>query len=355
MIAGGIFLNTKIYELDEKNIDMDIIKAAADIIRKNGTVIFPTETVYGLGANGLSTEAARSIFAAKGRPADNPLIVHISCIDMLLYVIGETLSDKAKLLIEKFWPGPLTLIFKKSSVIPIEVTAGLDTVAVRMPDNKIALELIKQSGLPIAAPSANISGKPSPTKSEHVIADMDDKVDAILCGSNSRVGLESTVLDLSGEVPTILRPGGITYEELSAVLGQVKIDKGLVDSETVPKAPGMKYTHYAPEAAMTIVRGELEAVVNTILKLATEQKSKGKKVGILATDETKHHYKDGLVISMGSRENMYTAAARVFDTLREFDKQQVDIIFAEALNEESIGMAVMNRLKKAAGFNIIEV
>lgn len=348
-------MNTKIFELDDKNIDMDIVKSAADIIRKNGTVIFPTETVYGLGANGLSSQAVKSIFTAKGRPSDNPLIMHVSCIDMLLYVIGETLSDKARLLIEKFWPGPLTLIFKKSSVVPIEVTAGLDTVAVRMPDNKIALELIRQSGLPIAAPSANISGKPSPTKAEHVIADMDGRVDIILCGSSSRVGLESTVLDLSGEVPTILRPGGITYEELSAALGQVEIDKGLVDRQTVPKAPGMKYTHYAPEAAMTIVRGELEAAVNTIIKLTTEQKSQGKKVGILATDETKHSYKDGLVISIGSRENMYTAASRVFDTLREFDKQQVDIIFAEALSEDNIGMAVMNRLKKAAGFNIIEV
>jgi L-threonylcarbamoyladenylate synthase len=318
-------------------------------------VIFPTETVYGLGANALSAEAAKAIFKAKGRPSDNPLIVHISSIDMLLYVIGEKLSDKAKLLMVKFWPGPLTLIFKKSSVIPMEVTAGLNTVAVRMPDNQIALELIKQSSLPIAAPSANISGKPSPTKAEHVIADMNGRVDVILAGSSSRVGLESTVLDLTGEVPTILRPGGVTYEELKELLGEVEIDKGLVGKGTIPKAPGMKYTHYAPEADMTIIRGKLDAVEKEIQRLAQESHAQGKKVGILATDETKGSYKADMVISMGSRENMYTAAATIFDALREFDKQKVDIIFAEALSEEDIGMAVMNRMKKAAGFNIIEV
>ncbi|MDF2521318.1 MAG: threonylcarbamoyl-AMP synthase [Clostridia bacterium] len=348
-------MNTQIYELDDKNIDMDIIKAAAEIIRRNGTVVFPTETVYGLGANALSKDAARSIYEAKGRPSDNPLIVHVSSIDMLLYVIGESLSDKARLLINKFWPGPLTLIFKKSKNIPVEVTSGLDTVAVRMPDNEIALELIKQSGLPIAAPSANISGKPSPTKAEHVINDLNGRVDAILCGSSSRVGVESTILDLSVEVPVILRPGGITFEDLNAVLGEVKIDKGLVSKETVPKAPGMKYTHYAPEADMTIVKGGLNAVADKIMSLAEQYKGQGKKVGILATDETKDRYQADLVISMGSRENMYTAAAGIFDALREFDKQEIDIILAEALSEENIGMAVMNRLKKAAGFNIIEV
>lgn len=348
-------MKTKIYELNEKNIDTIAIKEAAKIIRDNGTVVFPTETVYGLGANALSAEAAKSIFTAKGRPSDNPLIVHISSIDMLLYVIGEPLSDKAKKLIDKFWPGPLTLIFKKPSTIPFEVTAGLDTVAVRMPDNDIALELIKQSGMPIAAPSANISGKPSPTKGEHVVADLNGKVDAIICGSNSRVGLESTVLDLSSDVPTILRPGGITLEELQAVLGEVHIDKGLVDKAATPKAPGMKYTHYAPEAQMVIVKGELQNVVAKIQQLAAEQKNQGKRVGILATAETEQSYKDCIVISMGSRENLYTAASAIFDALRQFDKQQLDIIYAEALNEENIGMAVMNRLKKAAGFNIIEV
>jgi L-threonylcarbamoyladenylate synthase len=348
-------LKTKIYKLNEKNIDSQAIKDAAKIIRSNGTVVFPTETVYGLGANALSTEAAKAIFAAKGRPTDNPLIVHINSVDMLLYVIGEPLSDKAKKLMDVFWPGPLTLIFKKSSSIPLEVTAGLDTVGVRMPDNAIALELIKQSGLPIAAPSANISGKPSPTKGEHVIADLDGRVDAILCGSSSRIGLESTVLDLSGAIPTILRPGGVTLEDLQTVLGEVHIDRGLIDQTSVPKAPGMKYTHYAPEAQMIIIKGQVQNVVSKIQQLAAEQKDQGKLVGILATEETKQDYPAGIVISMGSRNNLYTAAAAIFDALRQFDIQKVDIIYAEALGEESIGMAVMNRLKKAAGFNIIEV
>ena len=348
-------METKIYKLNEKDIDVQAIKEAAKIIRDKGTVVFPTETVYGLGANALSSEAVKAIFAAKGRPSDNPLIVHISCIDMLLYVIGEPLSDRAKKLMDKFWPGPLTLIFKKPTTIPYEVTAGLETVGVRMPDNAIALELIKQSGLPIAAPSANISGKPSPTKGEHVIADMDGRVNAIICGSSSRIGLESTVLDLSGPVPTILRPGGVTLEELQAVLGEVHIDKGLVDRTTVPKAPGMKYTHYAPEAEMIIVKGELQKVVNKIQQLTAEQHNQGKLVGILATEETKQNYQDGVVISMGSRSNLYSAAAAIFDALRQFDIQKVDIIYAESLSEENIGMAVMNRLKKAAGFNVIEL
>lgn len=348
-------METKIFELNEKNIDMHLIKDAAEVIRSNGTVIFPTETVYGLGANALSQEAVMAIFAAKGRPTDNPLIVHISCIDMLLYVIGEPLSSNAKKLMDEFWPGPLTLIFKKSAVIPLEVTAGLDTVAVRMPDNEIALELIKQSCLPIAAPSANISGKPSPTRAEHVISDMQGKVNIIMSGSSSRVGLESTVLDLTGAVPTILRPGGVTLEELQRVIGEVYIDKGLTSKEAIPKAPGMKYTHYAPEAAMTIIKGELPKVVQAIQQLANEQIKLGKRVGILATEETKLSYHADVIISMGSRSNLYTAAAEIFDALRQFDKQKVDVIYAEALSEENIGMAVMNRLKKAAGFNIIEV
>lgn len=348
-------MKTRIYELNEKNIDIQIMKEAAGVIRNNGTVVFPTETVYGLGANALSSDAAKAIFAAKGRPSDNPLIVHISCMDMLLYVIGEPLSQKAKMLMEKFWPGPLTLIFKKSSAVPLEVTAGLDTVAVRMPDNEIALELIRQSGMPIAAPSANISGKPSPTKAEHVIGDLMGRVDVIIGGSSSRVGLESTVLDLTGDVPVILRPGGITLEQLQETVGQVHIDRGLISKEATPKAPGMKYTHYAPEGDMTIIKGDLPKVVSAIQRLADEQRSAGRKVGVLATEETKDQYRADLVISMGSRDNLYTAAAAIFDALRQFDKQKADVIFAEALSEENIGMAVMNRLKKAAGFNIIEV
>jgi L-threonylcarbamoyladenylate synthase len=348
-------LNTEVSFLDESSIDFNIIDRASEIIRNNGTVVFPTETVYGLGANALSGEAVKRIFTAKGRPSDNPLIVHISNINMLLYLIGSPISDGAKLLIEKYWPGPLTLIFKKSRMVPAEVTAGLDTVAIRMPDNKIALELIKRSELPIAAPSANLSGKPSPTLPEHVIDDMQGRVDMILCGGKSRVGVESTVLDLSGDRPVILRPGGVTLEELEGVLGTVELDPGSVGNKGVPKAPGMKYTHYAPEAPMIIVKGQLESIKNKIQEQVRENLGKGLRVGVLASDETKSYYKGCNVLTLGSRLNSEVIASNVFEKLREFDKLGVDIIFAEAFDENHMGTAVMNRMKKAAGFNIIEV
>lgn len=348
-------MNTEIYFLDENNIDMNVIHKAAEIIRNNGTVVFPTETVYGLGASALSGEAVKGIFTAKGRPNDNPLIAHISSINMLLYLIGSPLTDEAKLLIDKYWPGPLTLIFKKSGKVPYEVTSGLDTIAVRMPDNKIALKLIESSELPIAAPSANISGKPSPTLPEHVISDMKGKVNMILCGSKSRIGVESTILDLTGDMPVVLRPGGVTVEELESVLGSVKVNRGSVGDKEVPKAPGMKYTHYAPEADMIIVKGELKSMVKKIQELIAEKVDKGLKVGVLASDETESSYKDCRVLSLGSRTDTSAIASNVFEKLREFDRIGVDIIFAEALDERHMGMAVMNRMKKAAGFNIIEV
>ena len=348
-------MNTEIFFMDENNIDFDKIDKAAEIIRNNGTVIFPTETVYGLGANALSGEAVKGIFTAKGRPNDNPLIAHISSMNMLLYLIGSPLSSGAKLLIDKYWPGPLTLIFKRSNKVPYEVTAGLDTIAVRMPDNKIALELIERSELPIAAPSANISGKPSPTMPEHVISDMQGKVDMILCGSKSRVGVESTILDLTGDIPVVLRPGGVTLEELEAVLGSVKVDRGIVGESEVPKAPGMKYTHYAPNADMIIVKGKVGDIKKKIQELVSENAGKGLKVGVLASDETESYYKDCRVLSLGSRADTGIIASNVFEKLREFDNIEVDIIFAEAFDESHMGMAVMNRMKKAAGFNIIEV
>lgn len=348
-------MDTEVFFLDESNIDHEIIDKAARTIRNNGTVVFPTETVYGLGANALSGKAVKDIFTAKGRPNDNPLIAHISNMNMLLYLIGSPLSDKAKLLIEKYWPGPLTLIFKKSRKVPDEVTAGLDTVAIRMPDNKIALELIEKSELPIAAPSANISGKPSPTKPEHVIDDLKGRVDMILCGSKSRVGVESTILDLSVDVPVVLRPGGVTIEELQCILGQVRINRGRVGDAEVPKAPGMKYTHYAPDAQMIIVKGEPSKVKEKIQELIGENLGKGLKVGVLATDETESLYRDCRVLSLGSRTKAEVAASNIFDRLREFDKLGVDIIFAEAFDEKYMGVALMNRMKKAAGFNIIEV
>lgn len=348
-------MTTEVFSLDENNIDSDIIDKAAKVIRSNGTVVFPTETVYGLGANALSGEAVKAIFAAKGRPSDNPLIAHISNMNMLLYLIGSPLSEGARKVIERFWPGPLTLIFKKSGKVPFEVTAGLDTVAIRMPDNKIALELISRSELPIAAPSANISGKPSPTTAEHVVDDMAGKVDMILCGSDCRIGLESTILDLTGEKPVILRPGGVTLEELESILGPVLVNRGSVGGKEVPKAPGMKYTHYAPDADMIIVKGELDNIKRKIQELVGESAGRGLKVGVLASEETKDYYRNCVVLSLGSRTNADIIASNVFKRLREFDKLGVDIIFAEAFSEKNVGMAVMNRMKKAAGSNIIEV
>lgn len=348
-------MNTEVFFLDENNIDFDIIDKAAGIIRNNGTVVFPTETVYGLGANALSGEAVKGIFTAKGRPNDNPLIAHVSSINMLLYLIGSPLNEGAGMLIEKYWPGPLTLIFKKSGKVPDEVTAGLDTIAVRMPDNRIALEFIERSGLPIAAPSANISGKPSPTTPEHVISDMKGKVNMILCGGKSRVGVESTILDMTGEVPVLLRPGGLTLEELESVLGTVRVSSEKVGDNEVPKAPGMKYTHYAPNADMVIVKGKLDSIKKKIQELVTEYSAKGMKVGVLVSDETSGYYKDCRVLSLGSRSDVSIIASNIFEKLREFDKIDVDIIIAEAFDESHMGMAVMNRMKKAAGFHIIEV
>lgn len=346
-------MKTKIYYLED--INEEALDEAAAVIRQGGTVIFPTETVYGLGANALDKKSVSRIFEAKGRPSDNPLIVHVSNYDMLLYCIGEPLSEKAQKLIAFFWPGPLTIIFKKSKAIPEEVTAGLETVAIRMPDDPIALKLIEKSGVPIAAPSANISGKPSPTAPEHVIRDMDGRVDMILCSKDTRVGVESTVIDISGEIPTILRPGGATLEEIQKVLGEVQIDKGILKPGVIPKSPGMKYKHYAPKAPMTIVRGDNKMVREKIMELAGKDKDKGLKVGILTVDENMNYYGEFVPLSMGSKNDNAEAAHNLFNALREFDKLMVDIIYAEAVSEEYLGLAVMNRMKKAAGFNIIEV
>ena len=348
-------MKTKVYYLDEKNINIKALNEAAAVIRQGGTVIFPTETVYGLGANALDEKSVSRIFEAKGRPSDNPLIVHISNYDMLLYCIGEPLSEKAQKLIAYFWPGPLTIIFKKSKGIPKEVTAGLDTVAIRMPDDEIALRLIEKSGVPIAAPSANISGKPSPTAPEHVIMDMENRVDVILCASSTRVGVESTVIDISGEIPLVLRPGGVPLEELRKVLGEVEVDESIQGPGIIPRSPGMKYIHYAPKAPMTIIRGDENKVRRKILELSKKEKDKGLKVGVLTVDENKESYGDYEVISIGSKEDSNQAAHNLFDALREFDKLMVDVIYAEAISENYLGLAVMNRMKKAAGFNIIEV
>lgn len=348
-------METKVYMLNRENPDMKVLEYAAGVIREGGTVVFPTETVYGLGANALDTLAAAKIFEAKGRPQDNPLIIHVASLDIEDYVLE--IPEKARVLMEKFWPGPLTIILKKSQLIPDIITAGLDSVAVRMPSNNIARELIRLSKVPIAAPSANLSGRPSPTDVKHVIEDLMGKVDVILGGGRTNVGLESTVIDMTGR-PAILRPGGITFEELKAVLKDVYIDPAVMkkpDKDLKPKAPGMKYRHYAPKAKMWIVCGNIQHVVDKINLLSEESSLNGLKVGILATEQTYGSYKQGTVLSMGDRDRPETIAASIFDRLREFDSLGVDVIYAEGVGEENIGLAIMNRMKKAAGYNIMNV
>lgn len=339
--------------LDLNDFESNQLKQAAQFIRENKTVIFPTETVYGLGANALSDEAVAKIFIAKGRPQDNPLIVHVSSIEMLESLILNPLDDKSKKLIDAFWPGALTLVLKHSDVVPESVCAHLDTVGIRMPDHPIALKLIELAGVPIAAPSANISGKPSPTEAEHVLSDMLGRVDMIITASKSRIGVESTVLDMSSPIPTLLRPGGVTVSQIESVIGPIKIDEAIHRSVEKPKSPGMKYTHYAPNAPLTIYRGLNESMINAIQKEIDHSIAIGLKCAVISCDENINAYNNTYKLSLGSNKKPDELASHLFECLRECDKQGVDIIFAEAFDETEMGLALMNRLKKAAGFKII--
>lgn len=346
-------MNTQIVSVDKDKPEKEIIKQAAKIIKAGGLVAFPTETVYGLGGNALDAEVAKKIYAAKGRPQDNPLIVHIYSLIQLEELVKE-IPAKAHALMKKFWPGPLTIIFYKKDIVPYSTTGGLDTVAIRMPAHPVALELIKESGVPIAAPSANISGKPSPTCAQDVAEDLSGKIDMILDGGPAEVGVESTVLDISEEIPIILRPGGVTKEELEKVLGKVEVDPGLAPGEK-PRSPGQKYRHYAPKAQVTVFEGTVENQVKAICALAAELESCGLKVGIMATAQTRHFYTKGYVISVGDRTAPLTISSNLFSILRKFDRLGVDKILAESIPKTGIGLAVMNRLYKAAGYNIVEV
>ncbi len=345
----------------EKNIedlmrDPDLQKAA-EVIKAGGLVAFPTETVYGLGANALDATAADRIYAAKGRPSDNPLIVHISSIDELYPLVSEVPASAEKLA-ERYWPGPMTLVLKKDPKIPDRTTGGLDTVAVRMPSDSVARAFIKLSGVPIAAPSANISGRPSPTIAAHVADDLDGRIDMIIDGGPVGIGVESTIIDLTGDTPTLLRPGAITLEMLTDTLGEVNIDpaiKGPLSEDEHPKAPGMKYRHYAPKADLTIVEGELKEVVSYINKKAEEAAGDGKRAGIICTDESRSFYTGGIIKTVGTRYDEDTVAHNLFAVLREFDEEGVDVIFSESFPENDIGQAIMNRLSKAAGYKIITV
>ncbi|MCR5557529.1 MAG: threonylcarbamoyl-AMP synthase [Butyrivibrio sp.] len=330
------------------------LEKAGNIIKEGGLVAFPTETVYGLGGDALNPDSSKKIYAAKGRPSDNPLIVHVCRFEDVEKIVSEV-PEAARKLAEAFWPGPLTMIMNKNDKVPYETTGGLDTVAIRMPDNRIALKLIENSGGFIAAPSANTSGRPSPTLARYCVEDLSGKIEMIIDGGQVGIGLESTIVDLTSEVPMILRPGYITAEMLKDVLGEITIDRTIIDSTSTqrPKAPGMKYRHYAPKGELTIVQGSQDQVVEYINSRTKEAVSQGKRVGVIGTDATKNLYDAEIVKSVGSRDDEKTIAHELFKVLREFDDENIDVMFSESFDDSGIGQAIMNRLLKAAGHNVI--
>jgi L-threonylcarbamoyladenylate synthase len=344
-------------KVDPTSPDPAKIAVAAEIIKRGGLVAFPTETVYGLGADGLNGNAVLRLFEAKKRPLDNPPILHIASVEEVYPLVAEV-PKKAELLMKKFWPGPLTLVFKHSSNVPKESTAGLDTVAIRMPVHPVAAALIRQSGRPIAAPSANLSGKPSPTTAAHVYEDLNGRIDAIIDGGAADIGVESTVVDLSCDPPLLLRPGGTPFEALKAVLPDLELHPFVVSETEISvekaRSPGMMHKHYAPKAEVVLVEGDMEAIEAKIRELSAGYREKGCKVGVLATDETQAGYEADVVRSMGSRHNVSTVAANLFRLLREVDAQGVQVILAESVPQEGLGLAVMNRLRKASGYHIIK-
>lgn len=328
---------------DVVNKKSNEIEEAALWIKKGEVIAFPTETVYGLGGNALMEEAINKIYRAKGRPSDNPLIVHVGSKEQIKPLVKEVPAIAGQLM-DAFWPGPLTIILKGSGLVTSKVTAGLDTIAVRIPDHPVAQALLVESGVPVAAPSANLSGKPSPTKAKHVYDDLHGKIRGIVDGGETGVGLESTVVDCTTEIPMILRPGGVTMEELEAVVGRVQVDPALTKEELVPKSPGVKYTHYAPNADLILVsnaEAQLQQLVN-------EKKSENYKVGILTTEENKDSYQADVVLSCGTRKDLTKVASNLYDILRQFNEWEVDYIFAETFPKEGVGAAIMDRLEKAA-------
>ena len=348
-------MDTKIIRTDPEHIDPAAMREAGRILKEGGLVAFPTETVYGLGGNALDERASGKIYAAKGRPSDNPLIVHIAETDAL-FQITEEVPKKAMAMAEVFWPGPLTMIFRKNDKVPLATTGGLSSVAVRMPSHPVALALIREGGGFVAAPSANTSGRPSPTTADHVKEDLSGKIDMILDGGPVGIGLESTIVDFTEETPTILRPGYINREMMEKVIGPVRTDPGLIaaDSTVRPKAPGMKYRHYAPKAEMTVVEGEEKAVQEKIRQLAAEKIRQGLRVGIIATDESAPFYPEGIVKSIGARSCEESIARHLYSVLREFDQCGADCIFSESFDTPQMGRAIMNRLLKAAGHHKIQ-
>lgn len=349
-------MDTKVVTVDKEKPDLQVMRMAGEILRKGGLVAFPTETVYGLGGDGLNAGSSKKIYAAKGRPSDNPLIIHIADLESLEKIV-KSVPPKAKILAEKFWPGPLTMIFSKSSRVPYETTGGLESVAVRMPSHPVALAIIREGGGYIAAPSANTSGRPSPTRAEHVCEDLTGKIDMIVDGGAVGIGLESTIVDFTEEVPVILRPGYINQEMIQEVIGPVRMDRGLLITEEKvrPKAPGMKYRHYAPKAQLTIVQGSSSQVTAYINAQCEKAVREGKKPGVIAADETVSAYRGAVVKGIGARNDEEEIARNLFAVLREFDEEDTDILFSEAFDTPRMGQAIMNRLLKAAGHHIIDL
>lgn len=349
-------MKTRIEIIDKNKIDSEKIRVAGEILKKGGLVAFPTETVYGLGANALDEEAAAKTYTAKGRPSDNPLIVHIARMEDLDSIV-QSMPKAAKKIAGNFWPGPLTMIFEKSEIVPYGTTGGLDTVAVRMPSDEIARQLILAGGGYVSAPSANTSGRPSPTTASHVQDDLDGKIEMILDGGPVDIGLESTIIDMTVVPPMILRPGAVTREMLQEIVGEVAVDRTLINSQSkeAPKAPGMKYRHYAPKAQLIVVEGEDKDVAAEINRQAKAKTEQGFNVGIIATEETMSDYICGEVKSIGTRTDEMTIASHLYSVLREFDQEDIDYIYSEAFATDGIGSAVMNRLLKAAGHHVIKL
>lgn len=350
-------MKTKVAIINDIRDDIKYIKEAGNVIKQGGVVAFPTETVYGLGADALNSEAVKKIFTAKGRPQDNPLIVHIKAIEDLDDLVKDV-PKVAQEFMEKFWPGPLTIILDKKDIIPDETSAGLSTIGIRMPNNEIALKLIELSGKPIAAPSANISGRPSPTEVERCIEDLDGKIEYILGGDRSDIGVESTIVDCTVDPPLVLRPGGITLEMLREVDSRIEIDKVLMKKPSdnlKPKAPGMKYRHYAPKASLKIIRGKNEKTIEIISEMLENYIDKNNKVAILTTDENLSRFNKGEIISLGSESDLSQIAQNLFEALRKCDDLNVQYILCQGFEEDGVGLAIMNRLNKAAGYDIIDV
>ena len=349
-------METKVAIIKDINTDIRFIEEAGKVIRNGGTVAFPTETVYGLGANALDDEAVRKIFIAKGRPQDNPLIIHVSTKEISELV--KDVPEVAQKIIDKFWPGPLTVILEKKDIIPNVTSANLNTIGIRMPNSEIALKLIELEERPIAAPSANISGRPSPTEVERCVEDLNGRVDYIIGGESSDIGVESTIVDCTVNPPLVLRPGGITLEMLKEINPEIELDKALKskpNDDFKPKAPGMKYKHYAPNAHLKIIKGKNEKTIEIINEIVENYIEKGNDVAILTTNENLNKFNNGKVISLGSENDLKEIAKNLFETLRKCDDLGVQYILCQGFEENGVGLAIMNRLNKAAGYDILEV